>query len=71
MFPKRADQKTNRTRRGRVAGRPLTFVRELYKARNVVEAASARLKQFPAIVTRCDKLANRYRARVHLASLIL
>lgn len=47
------------------------FDRELYKARNVVERCFGRLKQFRAIATRFDKLAHRYRAGVHLASLIL
>jgi transposase len=41
------------------------------KARNVVERCFNRLKQFRAIATRFDKLATRYRAGLHLASLIL
>lgn len=39
--------------------------------RNVVERCFNRLKQFRAIATRFDKLADRYRAGVHLAALIL
>lgn len=71
MIPQRADQKTNRLRRGRAGGRPPSFDHELYKARNVVERCFARLKQFRAFATRFDELADRYRAGIHLASLIL
>ncbi|MFH9656238.1 IS5 family transposase [Streptomyces anulatus] len=71
VIPERADQKANRLRRGARGGRPPTFDRELYKTRNVVERCFARLKQFRAIATRFDKLAARYYAGLHLASLIL
>lgn len=71
VIPERSDQKANRVRRGQVGGRPPVFDRELYKARNVVERCFNRLKQFRAIATRFDKLATRYKAGVHLASLIL
>lgn len=71
MIPERADQKANRLRRGKAGGRPPTFDRELYRTRNVVERCFARLKQFRAIATRFDKLAARYHAGLHLASLIL
>jgi len=71
VIPERADQKTNRLRRGAKGGRPPTFDRELYRTRNVVERCFARLKQFRAIATRFDKLAARYHAGLHLASLIL
>ena len=71
VIPERADQKANRLRPGRTGGRPPAFDRELYKARTVVERCFGRLKQFRAIATRFDKLADRYRAGVHLASLIL
>lgn len=47
------------------------FDPELYKARNVVERCLSRLKQFRAIATRFDKPATRYRAGLHIASLIL
>ncbi|MFJ3446567.1 IS5 family transposase [Streptomyces sp. NPDC086081] len=71
VIPERADQKANRLRRGKAGGRPPAFDRELYRARNVVERCFNRLKQFRAIATRFDKLATRYKAGVHLASLIL
>ncbi|MYQ97565.1 MULTISPECIES: IS5 family transposase [unclassified Streptomyces] len=71
VIPERADQKTNRMRRGRAGGRPPAFDRDLYKARNVVERCFNRLKQFRAIATRFDKLADHYKAGIRLASLIL
>jgi transposase len=37
----------------------------------VVERCFGRLKQFRAIATRFDKLAARYKAGVHLATLVL
>ncbi|SCF58643.1 Transposase DDE domain-containing protein [Streptomyces sp. DconLS] len=60
VIPERADQKTNRMRRGRAGGRPPAFDRDLYKARNVVERCFNRLKQFRAIATRFDKLADHH-----------
>ncbi|AJT69822.2 hypothetical protein T261_8227 [Streptomyces lydicus] len=69
--PERRDQAANRRRRGRLGGRPPAFDKEIYRDRNVVERCFARLKQFRAIATRFDKLADRYRAGVVLASLII
>jgi transposase len=70
-IPERRDQAANRRRRGALGGRPPTFDKAVYRDRNVVERCFARLKQFRAIATRFDKLADRYRAGVVLASLIL
>ncbi len=70
-IPERRDQVANRRRRGRFGGRPPAFDREIYRDRNVVERCFARLKQFRAIATGFDKLSDRYRAGVVLASLIL
>lgn len=70
-IPERADQIANRLRRGSRGGRPPAFDAETYKHRNVVERCFNRLKQFRAIATRFDKLAARYRAGLHLASLVL
>ncbi|MBE1532611.1 transposase [Actinomadura algeriensis] len=69
-IPERRDQVANR-RRGRRGGRPPAFDTEIYRDRNVVERCFARLKQFRAIATRFDKLADRYRAGVVPASMIL
>ncbi|MFP8959159.1 IS5 family transposase [Streptomyces nanhaiensis] len=70
-LPERADQVAGRQRRGSADGRPPAFDREVYQGRNVVERCFNRLKQFRAIATRFDKLAARYRAGLHLATLIL
>ncbi len=70
-IPERRDQVANCRRRGRFGGRPPAFDREIYRDHNVVERCFARLKQFRAIATRFDKLADRYRAGVVLASLVL
>jgi transposase len=43
------------------------FDRERYKARNLIERFFNRLKQFLHLVTRCDKLASRFNAFLHLA----
>lgn len=63
-IPEHRDQVANRRRRGRRGGRPPVFDTEIHRDRNVVERCFARLKQFRAIATRFDKLANRYRAGV-------
>ncbi|MFE4669109.1 IS5 family transposase [Streptomyces sp. NPDC056716] len=70
-IPERRDQAANRCRRGALGGRPPAFDKDIYRDRNVVERCFARLKQFRAIATRFDKLADRYRAGLMLASLIL
>lgn len=70
-IPERCDHAANRHRRGALGGRPPTFDKVTYRDRNVVERCFARLKQFRAIATRFDKLADRYRAGVVLAPLIL
>ncbi|MFD5194086.1 IS5 family transposase [Streptomyces sp. NPDC058357] len=70
-IPERRDQAANRQRRGRLGGRPPAFDKEIYRDRNVVERCFARLKQFRAISTGFDKRADRYRAGIVLASVIL
>lgn len=70
-IPERRDQAANRRRRGAHGGRPPAFDRDIYRDRNVVERCFARLKQFRAIATRFDKLADRYWAGIVLAALIL
>ncbi|MEU5009896.1 IS5 family transposase [Streptomyces sp. NPDC021749] len=70
-IPERRDQVANRRRRGIHGGRPPVFDKDIYRDRNVVERCFARLKQFRAIATRFDKLADRYKAGIVLAALIL
>jgi transposase len=61
----------NRRRRGTHGGRPPAFDKDIYRNRNVVERCFARLKQFRAIAMRFDKLADRYRAGIVVAALVL
>lgn len=70
-IPERRDQRTHRSRRGRVGGRPRAFDKQLYKKRNVVERCFNRLKQYRAIATRYDKTQESYQAAVTIASLLL
>ncbi|MFD4125264.1 transposase [Streptomyces globisporus] len=69
--PRPGGQPSAPGRRGRRGGRPPALDTQIYRDRNVVGRYFARLKQFRAIATRFDKLANRYRAGVVLAALIL
>ena len=53
-----------------VAGRrPLTGVR--YRNRNQVERLMNRRKQFRAVATRFDKLADRYQATITIADIFI
>ncbi|MFD8997875.1 IS5 family transposase [Streptomyces abikoensis] len=71
-IPEHRDQMANRRRRGDQGGRPPAFDKNIYRTRNVVERCfAARLKQFRAIATRFDKLAERYRAGIVIGALIL
>lgn len=71
VIPEKDDQKANRKRKGSRGGRPPAFDAAAYKQRNVVERCFNKLKQFRAIATRYDKLADRYLAAVTIACLIL
>ncbi len=70
-IPERRDQMANRWRRGAHGGRPPAFDKDIYRNRNVFERCFARLKQFRAIAMRFDKLADRYRAGIVVAALVL
>lgn len=68
-IPVKADQADNRRRRGSAGGRPPAFDPAAYKDRNAVERCFGRLKQHRAMATRYDKLAVRYQATTHIASI--
>ena len=57
-IPERDDQKAHRARRGPRGGRPPAFDRVRYRNRNQVERLMNRRKQFRAVATRFDKLAD-------------
>jgi transposase len=69
-IPERDDQKANRARRGG-GGRPPAFDRERYRQRNQVERLMNRRKQFRAVATRFDKLADRYQATITIADIFI
>jgi len=71
VIPERADQQGHRTRRGSQGGRPVTYDRERYKDRNVIERSYEQLKQWRGLATRYDKLAVIYRGGAVLRSIIL
>jgi transposase len=70
-IPERDDQKTNRAGKGAAGGRPPAFDRVRYRNRNQVERLMNRRKQFRAVATRFDKLADRYRATVCVADIFI
>ena len=70
-IPEREDQKANRARKGAAGGRPPTFDRVRYRNRNQVERLMNRRKQFRAVATRFDKLADRYQATVAVADIFI
>ena len=70
-IPERDDQKANRARKGRRGGRPPALDRERYRQRNQVERLMGRRKQFRAVATRFDKLADRYQATVCVADIFI
>jgi transposase len=71
VIPERVDQVAHRAARGSHGGRPPGFDPETYKARNVIERAFGRLKQWRGIATRYDKHARNYRAGIILGAIVL
>ena len=62
VIPEKEDQKANRKRKGSAGGRPVSYDKEAYKRRNVVERSFNTLKQWRGLATRYDKLALTYRS---------
>ena len=71
VIPERADQQGNRLRRGVAGGLAVSYDRDRYKDRNVIEPSYERLKQWRGLATRYDKLAVIYRGGAGLRSIIM
>lgn len=65
MIPEPNDQKAHRKRRG---SRPVTYDRNAYRGRNVIERAFNGFKHWRGLATRYDKHATVYRGALVLAA---
>ncbi|KUN74279.1 transposase [Streptomyces canus] len=70
-IPEKSDSKSARLRRGSRGGRPPGFDKVRYRARNTVERAVNKLKQFRAVATRYDKRGYVYLGTVTAAALLI
>jgi transposase len=50
---------------------PRYYDKDLYQARHLIENFFAKLKQYRAIATRYDKLANSFLGGIYLASVVI
>ena len=50
---------------------PISYDKNLYKARHLIENFFAKLKQYRAIATRYDKTSTNFLGAIHLASIVV
>ncbi|GIH07163.1 hypothetical protein Rhe02_52300 [Rhizocola hellebori] len=70
-IPEQSNVIAARARRGSRGGRPPNFDPVRYKTRNHAERLMNRRKQFRAVATRYDKLADRYCDTVRIADILI
>lgn len=70
VIPEPSDQAGHRTRRGSHGGRPVSYDRQDYKGRNVIERFFNRMKNWRGLASRYDKYALVYRGSVVLAAIV-
>jgi transposase len=61
VIPEPDDQKAHRQRRGSHGGRPVSYDKNAYRGRNVIERAFNSFKHWRGLATRYDKHATVYR----------
>jgi transposase len=71
VIPQPADQIAHRKRRGSRGGRPVSYDRQRYKNRNVIERGFNTFKQWRGLASRYDKLAVNYRGAAILRAIII
>ncbi len=71
VIPEKDDQKANRQRKGSAGGRPVTYDKEAYKRRNVVERSFNTLKEWRSLATGYDKMALTYRSAAVLHAVVI
>jgi len=71
VIPEKADQATNRKKRGSRGGRPVSHDAALYRDRNTVERCINKIKEWRGLATRYDKTPRAYTAGLHLRGAIL
>jgi transposase len=69
--PADAHQKAHRRRRGSSGGRPVSYDKNAYRGRNVIERAFNGFKHWRGLATRYDKHATVYRGALVLAAALL
>jgi len=71
VIPEPADQIGHRKRKGSRGGRPVSYDRDHYKNRNVIERGFNNFKQWRGLASRYDKLAVNFRGGAVLRAIVI
>ena len=71
VIPEPADQIGHRQRKGSRGGRPVSYDKSIYRARNVIERGFNAFKQWRGLASRYDKLAINYRGGAILRAIVI